>query len=304
MYWICFGDSSGGMLKIARKGIDPAAHIVPLWDDLSIGDLSALHNPAARAESVCPWRDEAPEEAQSVLHRHFTQSLPALDEMDEAVIWYGDNPRERCGLLYAVSRLYARGIPVWTVHVDSMPLEMQREPEWSDGPAAFIAVKNNGKRMHRPQWYLRWRIRRHMRRTCRRNRRAGQGHAQFWGVSEASPEDAAYFYDQRRLLSKEDCAEMTRQWQALCRENAPLRVLRDNRLCSAREDYYDGLILSEVPVGATCAASVIGSVMGRHRLPIGDAFIYMRLRGLIAQGKVGVVEDGKSYRELVVRRGG
>lgn len=314
MYWICFGESPGGMLKAARHSLAPelpAGHIVPLLDDLSQGDLAALDDADARGDILCPWAvgmGDAPGQRDEYLRRHFQTSLPMLGQVDEAVIWYGDNARERCGMLYAVSRLAARGVPIWVVHADSMPAEAQKEPDWLSGKDCGMGVigvvKNNGKPLRRPQWYLRWRVRRHLRRTYRRGRKTGHGTAYFASTGELSPGDAGYFYEKRRLLSPEECAALAAEWETLCRENAPMRVLEDGRLCSAPEDYYDGLILSEVPVDDVCAASVIGCVIGRHQLHISDMLIYKRLRSLIAQGKVGVVADGETYRDLVIRRGG
>ncbi|MGE4548943.1 MAG: DUF3658 domain-containing protein [Intestinibacillus sp.] len=313
MYWICFSDSAGGMLKGARRSCEPGLplqHIIPLLDDLSQGDLTRLGNPEAREDTVCPWRNDPDIEDRwkgQALSRHFEGSLLALDTCGEAVIWYGDNAAERCGLLYAVSRLWPRGVPVWTVHVDQISALERQEPAWPDGDEGVVgyicARKNNGRPLWRPQWYLRWRIRRHVQKEYRRNRKENRV-IHFASAAAIEPSDAAYFYQRRRRLTEGECRSMAAEWDALCRENAPLRVLQDGMLRSAGRDYFDGLILSEVPVHATGAATVIGNVLWRHDLYISDMLVYERLRGLIEQGKVRVVTDAPTYRELVVRRGG
>lgn len=309
MYWICFGDSAGGMLKCARGSCEPelpVQHIVPLLDDLSQGDLARLDDPEAGEEIVCPWQEDLDIE-EGRQDKMLSRESLTFDICDEAVIWYGENAVERSGLLYVVSCLWPRSVPVWVVYTDQMPVTEQRKPLWLGGGEETLGYirnrKKNGRPLRRPQWYLRWRVRHHSEREYRRNQKENRM-IEFAGVATLEPDDALYFYKKRRRLTEDECRKMSKEWDTLCRENAPLRVLQSGVLRSACEDYYDGLILSEVPVQDTGAATVIGNVLGRHDLFLSDMLIYERLCGLIAQGKIRVVAEAPTYRDLVIRRGG
>ena len=92
-------------------------------------------------------------------------------------------------------------------------------------------------------------------------------------------------------------------------ENAPLRIVLNGRLQSAPEDIYDSFILREI--GAQPdefkMSTVIGNVLGKYRLGIGDAWISGRIEKLISDGMLEVVqdapEDGLSYRRVLRKSG-
>lgn len=277
MYWIAFDEGARRALKMARRTLAPELpgdHIGALCDDLSRGDLSDL------------------------------RGAEVLDRCKEAVLWFGDNARERCGMLFAVSRLHARGVPVWLAHVDAMPLNLRAkrlEPDCDDGARYFVTTRK-GREFRRPQWALR-RLYDHRQRVQERRRLRGDMMF-FAGAFEMSPEEAGYFYEHRRLLSGVEGQRLAARWHELTNENTPLRVLEHGELCSAQEDYYDGLVLSALPCGAVPASHIIGSVLTRHHLGLDGAFLFERLRALAAQGRVTIVQDGNEAGDLIVRRGG
>ena len=65
------------------------------------------------------------------------------------------------------------------------------------------------------------------------------------------------------------------RWKQLQQENAPLRIYLNGKLQSASENIYDSFILREVDEQADefSEANLIGNVLGKNQLGIGDAWI-------------------------------
>ncbi len=128
MHWICFGDSAKGLLTCVKRKLAPGLidlQILSLEDDYSQGDIQNPENEPARLGIITPWRGD-PELGGDWLDefasRHF-ESLRGLDSVDEAVIWSGASPRDKCGLRYVVNRLSKRGVPVWLAEVEEIHSE-------------------------------------------------------------------------------------------------------------------------------------------------------------------------------------
>ena len=307
-YWICFGESAGGTLQAGRSRAQKDIPLLMLCDDLSIGDLTDLTDRTARLYSVCPWHDD-PEfaaERERYLNRWFDETLPALDGIgagDTAVIWYGDNPTEVCGMLFAVHRLWTQGAAIEFVYAggDVKADELPKE-DHSIACASAVGVITDHEWLNRllrhvPQFILRILYER-VRRSSFSKRGAEVIH--FRGAGELHPGYIPYFYGKRRAVPDCEAEALAARWEALVRENTPLRTLQNGKAVSVSADYYDETILSNVPEEPTRAAIVIGRTLAD--LAVSDLLIYRRLRALIASGVVECVQDGANYRELTVRR--
>ena len=275
-------------------------------DDLSQGDLSDLTDRAARLETVCPWHDD-PEfaaEREEYLCRWFDESLPTLDKIgagDTAVIWYGDNPTEVCGMLFAVHKLWKSGADIALAYVggEYKAAELPKEDR-SIARASAVGIITDHEWLNRvlrfvPQFVLR----RWYERDCRKRSEAA-GVIRFRGAGELSPQYVPYFYDRRRAVPACEAELLASRWKALVRENTPLRTLQNGKAVSVSDDHYDEMILSNVPEEPTRAAIVIGRTLAD--LPVSDMLIYRRIRALIAEGAIECVQDGANYRELIVQR--
>lgn len=306
-YWICFGDSAHGSLACGRPPEWKAARIVPLNDDLSVGDLSDLTDRTARLRGVCPWHDD-PEcggESGDYIDRYFNETLPAFDAIgagDRAVIWYGDNPAEVCGMLRTVHSLWTRGAAISLVHVGGRhkAADLPRE-KFTIACAETVGVITDSERLNRvlrhvPQPLLRvW-----YECSRRKARKNAGGEIEFRGVGDLNPEYVPYFYGKRRAVPACEAEKLAVRWEALVRENAPLRALQNGKPVSVPTDYYDAAILACVPGETVRAAMVIGNAL--VRLNVGDWLIFERIRALAAKGEIEIVQDGANYREMIVRR--
>ncbi|MEG2013991.1 MAG: DUF3658 domain-containing protein, partial [Anaerovoracaceae bacterium] len=91
------------------------------------------------------------------------------------------------------------------------------------------------------------------------------------------------------------------KWAALQAENAPLRAVLNGKLVSVSENMYDSFILREIEVedDEFQEANLIGRVLGKYQLGIGDAWIAGRIEKMIGDGNLAVVsasaKDSPSY---------
>lgn len=102
------------------------------------------------------------------------------------------------------------------------------------------------------------------------------------------------------------CAE---KWSRLREENAPLRVFLNGSLQSAPEDIYDSFILREIEAQPRVFPEplVIGNVLGKYRLGIGDAWVALRIEKLIEKGMLEILEPAPEgdcgYRRKLRKHG-
>lgn len=314
MYWICFGDSAKGCLSAIHKTLDPSitvSHILALSDDFSQGDIRDVMDRAARTDILMPWRGENEQDNQwqaDYQAQHWA-TLAQLDEIDEAVIWHaGGNALEQCGLRYVVGRLYQRHIPVWVVEVGEIPLAEIREPEGVIGSASAVGVITDSRVMNAllrlvPQFILR----RYAARLDRRSRanRAQNGKVRYGITGEMELGAAQYFYKRRCLLTETEQAILLTEWKRMQEENTPLRAMVDGKLQSVPADYYDDIILSCVPAGESRAAQTVGrSIIALDKTGnrVSDMLVFSRIRALGAAGRLEVVRNGATYRDMTVRK--
>lgn len=98
------------------------------------------------------------------------------------------------------------------------------------------------------------------------------------------------------------CAEITTEvfrkhcalkWKTLQTQNAPLRAVLNGQLHSVSETIYDEFIHHEIDAQEDefQEAMVIGSVLGKYQLGIGDAWVANRIEKMILDGVLSVVSE-------------
>ncbi len=121
-----------------------------------------------------------------------------------------------------------------------------------------------------------------------------------WG--EVAAEEFAGFLQCETQLSKEELRHYRFLWNELKEENSPLRAVLNGRAASVPEDFYDFLIWKEITEQPKKEARLIGDILGKHPLGIGDWWYAKRIDDFIAQGKIRVVQDSPGkYARLICR---
>lgn len=123
------------------------------------------------------------------------------------------------------------------------------------------------------------------------------------GFGEVEPELFGEFAKKGKKLPYNIIIHMAEHWRALRKENASLRAVINGKLVSVSENIYDKYILGEIALQQSefCEASVIGSVISKYQLGIGDDFIARRIEKFIGDGTLEFTGN-KSGRGRIYNR--
>lgn len=80
-------------------------------------------------------------------------------------------------------------------------------------------------------------------------------------------------------------------WQDLRQENSPLRAIVNGQLISVPEDFYDHIIINNIPEGEFIMARLIGEILGKYELGISDSWYALRIHKMIEENILKVVRD-------------
>ena len=96
---------------------------------------------------------------------------------------------------------------------------------------------------------------------------------------------------------------MANHWKRLQSENAPLRAVVGAQLVSMPENLYDSFILRELQRQPRefMEAQVVGSVLGKYQLGIGDAWVALRIEQFIKDGLLEIVTQPKKEAPIYHR---
>ena len=113
-----------------------------------------------------------------------------------------------------------------------------------------------------------------------------------WG--DVAPEEwHRYLALQKPVLPVfiQSCAS---HWQELQAENEPLRAMLNGHLVSMSEKLYDDFILREIAAEGEQfqEAMIVGRVLGKYQLGVGDFWIAFRIEEMIHAGKLEAVTEG------------
>ena len=120
-----------------------------------------------------------------------------------------------------------------------------------------------------------------------------------WG--ELSPGDWAAYLPLEREIPKNVRRAIAMEWARLQEENAPLRAIVNGRLHSVREDFYDPFIRARIHDRTLRVGQLIGEVLGRYQLGIGDWWIAKRIQAMESRGQLITVSMGDCFYRNEVR---
>lgn len=127
-----------------------------------------------------------------------------------------------------------------------------------------------------------------------------------WG--EVEPGKWHNCLDKQKAVPEALLHTLASRWAELQKENAPLRAVINGRLQSVPENFYDDFILREIVLEKNefREANLIGRILGKYQLGIGDGWLALRIEEMIRAGKLGIVssapEDAPSYRRILKKK--
>ncbi|AKN30767.1 hypothetical protein Ccar_07920 [Clostridium carboxidivorans P7] len=90
----------------------------------------------------------------------------------------------------------------------------------------------------------------------------------------------------KRKLNLNEYRELLDKWELLKKDNSILRVIKDGKLESVDENYFDIDILKYTPKEFRNPIRTIGDVLGKSEERISDEYIFWRIKELIKTGKI------------------
>lgn len=117
----------------------------------------------------------------------------------------------------------------------------------------------------------------------------------YTGWGEVDPEDFGKLAETGERLPRNFISQLAFAWGRLRQENAPLRAVINSRLVSVPENFYDSFILSELALQAEefVEANLVGGVIGKYQLGIGDGLVALRVEELIREGLLAPTSTAK-----------
>jgi len=113
-----------------------------------------------------------------------------------------------------------------------------------------------------------------------------------WG--EVDPGKFYQFLSLEKPLINREKRIISDYWRDLMEENAPLRAIINGKLTSVPEDFYDFIIMNNLPDNDFIMAGFIGKLLGEYRLGISDSWYALRIEKMIEENKLIVVENKDS----------
>ncbi|MDO9580666.1 MAG: DUF3658 domain-containing protein [Bacteroidales bacterium] len=113
-----------------------------------------------------------------------------------------------------------------------------------------------------------------------------------WG--EVAPEEWQRYLALQKTVLPVFIQSCTSHWQELQAESAPLRAMLNGQLVSMSEKLYDDFILREIAAEGEefQEAMIVGRVLGKYQLGIGDSWVAFRIEEMLHAGKLEAVTAG------------
>lgn len=125
----------------------------------------------------------------------------------------------------------------------------------------------------------------------------------YTGWGEISPYELGRFQEMERPLTEAERRFYAALWRELQTENGPLRAVVNGRLVSVGSDFYDGIILREIKRQPERfhEGRLIGEILGRYQLGLGDSLIALRIEEFISRGILIPVMEPEEDRPIYHR---
>jgi hypothetical protein len=123
--------------------------------------------------------------------------------------------------------------------------------------------------------------------------------------AEVAPEEWQHCLAMQKTVPPLFIQSCASHWQELQAECSPLRAVLNGQLVGASEKLYDDFILREIATEGEefHEAMIIGRVLGKYQLGIGDSWVALRIEEMINDGKFEVVnacdKDMPSYHRVL-----
>lgn len=133
----------------------------------------------------------------------------------------------------------------------------------------------------------------------------GETVAQKTGWGEVAPGEWHRYLNLQTPVSTALVRAYALCWRTLQCQNSPLRAVLNGKLVSAPATLYDDFILREIALEADefLEAKIIGRVLGKYQLGVGDAWFALRIEEMIKSSTLAPLtsppQDSPSYHRML-----
>jgi len=110
-----------------------------------------------------------------------------------------------------------------------------------------------------------------------------------WG--DLNPSQFYKFLNFEREVPAMEKSIQSKIWNDLKAENAPLRAFVNGKLISVPNDFYDHIIVKNIPNGEFPMAYLIGTILRRYPLGVRDGWYALRIKKMIDENKLEVIAN-------------
>lgn len=124
----------------------------------------------------------------------------------------------------------------------------------------------------------------------------------YGGWHEVPPGKLVEFLPLERSVTEEEKNYYADRWTVLKEENAPLRAVINGSVLSVPENFYDDLLLRNLPDKPFVMASFIGQILKRYPIGVSDNWYAVRIRKMIEEKHlqvVGIQDDLHPYGKVL-----
>lgn len=121
-----------------------------------------------------------------------------------------------------------------------------------------------------------------------------------WG--EVEPEKYETYLPLEKELSKSEIKEYSLLWDELKRDNSPLRAFVNGTVIGVPENFYDHIIKKEIPDNEFRMVYLIGNILGKYPLGVGDWWYAKRIFHMIELGELKIIKQHKKTYCQVLKR--
>lgn len=121
-----------------------------------------------------------------------------------------------------------------------------------------------------------------------------------WG--EVEPEKYNKYLSLEKELSESEMKAYSLLWDELKEENSPLRALVNGTVIGVPEDFYDHIIKKEIPDNEFRMAHLIGNILGKYPVGVGDWWYAKRILHMIELGELTILKQQKEIYCQVLKR--
>jgi Protein of unknown function./Domain of unknown function (DUF1835). len=105
-----------------------------------------------------------------------------------------------------------------------------------------------------------------------------------------------------KTLSASEIRYFASNWDELEEDKCTLRAVVNGKVIGVPDDFYDHIIRKEIPDGEFVMARLIGNILGKYPLGIGDWWYAKRINWMIELGELVVVKKQKEIYSQVLKR--